>query len=252
MKNVLLLGLLISSQAFAGADRVLDGKFITSGGALLTLPTTTDTIIGRDTTDTLTNKTLTSPVINSPTGITKSDVGLSNVDNTSDANKPISTATQTALNAKQDSLGFTPEDVANKSTNTALGTSDTLYPSQNAVKSYVDTAISGVNIAPTVTGTNAAPVAISAASGISFSGNAYFNIKFIEGSGGAVNITANPQVAAGTSVGQRLTLISKSATNTVTLEDSDGLSLNGTWVGALDSVIALVWNGSVWMEESRR
>lgn len=30
--------------------------------------------------------------------ITKSDVGLSNVDNTSDANKPISTATQTALN----------------------------------------------------------------------------------------------------------------------------------------------------------
>lgn len=33
--------------------------------------------------------------------LTKSDVGLSNVDNTSDANKPISTATQTALDAKQ-------------------------------------------------------------------------------------------------------------------------------------------------------
>jgi hypothetical protein len=33
--------------------------------------------------------------------LTKSDVGLANVDNTSDANKPISTATQTALNAKQ-------------------------------------------------------------------------------------------------------------------------------------------------------
>ena len=31
---------------------------------------------------------------------TKSDVGLSNVDNTSDANKPVSTATQTALDAK--------------------------------------------------------------------------------------------------------------------------------------------------------
>ena len=31
---------------------------------------------------------------------TKSDVGLGNVDNTSDANKPVSTATQTALNAK--------------------------------------------------------------------------------------------------------------------------------------------------------
>jgi hypothetical protein len=33
-------------------------------------------------------------------GITKSMVGLGNVDNTSDANKPISTATQTALNLK--------------------------------------------------------------------------------------------------------------------------------------------------------
>ena len=39
--------------------------------------------------------------------LTKSDVGLSNVDNTSDANKPVSTATQTALNAKQNSLTLT-------------------------------------------------------------------------------------------------------------------------------------------------
>lgn len=36
--------------------------------------------------------------------LTKSDVGLANVDNTSDANKPISTATQTALNGKQATL----------------------------------------------------------------------------------------------------------------------------------------------------
>lgn len=34
----------------------------------------------------------------------KTAVGLSNVDNTSDANKPVSNATQTALNAKQDTL----------------------------------------------------------------------------------------------------------------------------------------------------
>jgi len=34
----------------------------------------------------------------------KTAVGLGNVDNTSDANKPISTATQTAVNAKQDTL----------------------------------------------------------------------------------------------------------------------------------------------------
>lgn len=36
--------------------------------------------------------------------LSKSDVGLGNVDNTSDANKPISNATQTALNAKQGTI----------------------------------------------------------------------------------------------------------------------------------------------------
>jgi hypothetical protein len=50
---------------------------------------------------------------------------------------------QTQLNGKQASLGFTPEDVANKSTDTALGTSNTLYPTQGAVKSYVDTGLNG-------------------------------------------------------------------------------------------------------------
>lgn len=35
-----------------------------------------------------------------PAGLTKAAVGLSNVDNTSDLNKPISTATQSALDAK--------------------------------------------------------------------------------------------------------------------------------------------------------
>ena len=39
-----------------------------------------------------------------PHSVTKSQVGLSNVDNTSDANKPISTATQTALNAKENTI----------------------------------------------------------------------------------------------------------------------------------------------------
>ena len=46
-------------------------------------------------TQTLTNKTITSPA-----GLVKGDVGLGNVDNTSDASKPISTATQTALDLK--------------------------------------------------------------------------------------------------------------------------------------------------------
>jgi hypothetical protein len=45
----------------------------------------------------LTNKTLTSPTINTPTGIVKADVGLSNADNTSDLDKPVSTAQAEAI-----------------------------------------------------------------------------------------------------------------------------------------------------------
>ncbi len=86
--------------------------------------------------ETLTNKTLTSPAINTPTGIVKGDVGLGNVDNTSDANKPVSTATQTALDLK--------ENLANKSTDVALGASDTLYPTQKAVKTYADSLVAGL------------------------------------------------------------------------------------------------------------
>jgi len=55
-----------------------------------------------------------------PHNVTKSQIGLGNVDNTSDTNKPISTATQTALNLKEDeinkgaSLGYAPLDVNSK------------------------------------------------------------------------------------------------------------------------------------------
>ena len=50
---------------------------------------------------------------NNPHGVTKSQVGLGNVDNTSDLNKPVSTATQTELNKKVDKVegkGLSTED----------------------------------------------------------------------------------------------------------------------------------------------
>jgi hypothetical protein len=42
-----------------------------------------------------------------PHGVTKAQVGLANVDNTSDLDKPISSLTQTALNLKADNLDLT-------------------------------------------------------------------------------------------------------------------------------------------------
>lgn len=51
-----------------------------------------------------TTRTINGYALSTNVTLAKSDFGLGNVDNTSDANKPISTATQTALNAKQNTI----------------------------------------------------------------------------------------------------------------------------------------------------
>jgi hypothetical protein len=55
----------------------------------------TGAVVGTTNAQTLTNKSLTSPVITTPTGIVKGDVGLGNVDNTSDTTKNSAVATLT-------------------------------------------------------------------------------------------------------------------------------------------------------------
>ena len=62
----------------------------------------------------------------------KSLVGLGNVDNTSDTNKPVSSATQTALDLKFDKTNVDTDD-------TLAANSDTKVASQKAAKTYVDT-----------------------------------------------------------------------------------------------------------------
>lgn len=94
-------------------------------------------VVGTTDTQTLTNKTLTSPVVNTPTGIVKGDVGLGNVDNTADTAKPVSTAQQTALDLKANlaSPTFTGSPLA--PTQTAGDNSTKL-----ATTAYVATAVS--------------------------------------------------------------------------------------------------------------
>jgi hypothetical protein len=88
----------INVYQFSGSGTYTAGTGLTLTGNEYSINTSVTADLS--TAQTLTNKTLTSPVINTPTGITKSDVGLANVDNTTDAGKPISTATQTALDLK--------------------------------------------------------------------------------------------------------------------------------------------------------
>jgi trimeric autotransporter adhesin len=89
---------------------------------------------------TLTNKTLTSPVVNTPTGIVKGDVGLGSVDNTADTAKPVSTAQQTALDLK-----------ANLASPTFTGT--VTIPSGASISGFAPLA------SPELTGTPTAPTA---------------------------------------------------------------------------------------------
>lgn len=106
-------------------------------------------------------------------------------------------------------------------------------------------------LAPKVTGTRDNPILISAG-GITPSGTALKEYIFLQSAGGSVDVTASPQIAAGASVGQALVLISRSDTDSLLLEDGDGLSLNGGWSGGLDSVLELIWDGSNWVEIARR
>jgi uncharacterized protein YjbI with pentapeptide repeats len=82
-------------------------------------------------------------IANGGTGATtlngaRTNLGINNLDNTSDLNKPISNATQSALNTK--------ENTANKSGDVNLGSSNTLFPTQNAVKTYVDNQVNLASI----------------------------------------------------------------------------------------------------------
>jgi hypothetical protein len=76
----------------------------------------------------------------------------------------------------------------------------------------------------------------------------------IQGSGGAVTITANPQIAAG-SDGQMVILEGENAANTVTISNGTGLSLNGGVGFTLGQgyTITLLYDAtlSLWVEVSR-
>jgi uncharacterized ubiquitin-like protein YukD len=109
-----------------------------------------------------TSVTVNGHALSSNVTVTKSDVSLGSVDNIQQlplsyldldtalvANSDTKVASQKAIKAyvdsglsgKQNSLGFTAENVANKDTdNTLSSNSDTKYPSQKAIKAYVDTA----------------------------------------------------------------------------------------------------------------
>jgi hypothetical protein len=112
---------------------------------------------------------------------------------------------------------------------------------------------SNLTFAPSVTGSIASPYAVVAGTGVPFSvtSGVYNYIRLVQGSGGAVDISANPQIAAGTIAGQRLLLRGCSDTNTVKLEDGTGIKINGDCILSSGTTIEMFWDGTFWCEISR-
>jgi hypothetical protein len=120
------LSSLAGLESYGLVARVADADYVTTtitGTASEVTVTNGDGVAGAPTISlpnamTFTGKTVTggtysSPTITTPTGIVKGDIGLGNVDNTSDANKPVSTATQTALDLKANTSGLGTAAAAN-------------------------------------------------------------------------------------------------------------------------------------------
>lgn len=107
-------GLAAETSARETADSALDSRLTTAEGDITAIESAASTLAGRVTTaegdiDTLQSDLDTAEAslsshtaaTNNPHSVTKAQVGLGNVDNTSDANKPVSSATQSALDGKQ-------------------------------------------------------------------------------------------------------------------------------------------------------
>lgn len=169
-------------------------------------------------TQTLTNKTITSPA-----GLVKGDVGLGNVDNTSDANKPVSTATQTALDLKANLNSPTFTGTVTLPDNTvALGTKTT--------GDYVATITGGTGVASTAatsgegtTHTLSIGQAVGTTDNVTFAGVTADAIK--------IGVTAAGEIDTTTG---NLTI--DSAGGTVTIDDDLTVTGNLTVSGTTTSI----------------
>lgn len=102
--------------------------------------------------------------------------------------------------------------------------------------------------------TPSATLDIVAATGLTAATHLIYTNVRIAGSGGAVNITANPQIAAGRD-GQEITIQGDSDTNTVTFDDATGLALAdaASFVMGKGDILRLTYDSgdTLWYEISR-
>jgi len=148
MRHLVVISLLFISSGLFSQDRVIRSGFTgvelirvhnpAAGDFLFSLQALTDYINSQGGGAT-NHSELTLDDGTNPHGTTKSDVGLGNVDNTSDLDKPISTATQTALDNKQALLVEGPFVDGDKSKLDGVENNATADQSGSEIVSAIDT-----------------------------------------------------------------------------------------------------------------
>jgi len=196
-------------------------------------------------------------------GVTKSHVGLGNVDNTSDANKPVSSATQTALDLKAPLANptFTGTVAGVTKSHVGLGNVDNTSDAGKPVSTATQTALdlkANLN-APTFTGT----VDFSGATVTGLPAEEFVQMATVSVSSN-VTLQSNKRYFVDTAASRTLTLpaspangdevqifdvVGSAATNSI-IVDSNSLKINGT-VQNLEididyDIVALIYTGSTY------
>lgn len=182
------------------------------------------------------------------TGLTQTQVGLANVENTADANKPISTATQTALNGKQASGTYATGTGSASGTNTGDQTITLTGAVTGSGTGSIATTYAG--IVPFAQGGRAGSAATSATTG-TMTVNMTTAIVSITPTGAC---TFN---ASGGVVGQIVTfIITTAGTTSFTLTwgtnfRKTGTLATGTVSARFFAVTFVNVNGTLWQELAR-
>ena len=187
-------------------------------------------------------------------GITKAMVGLSDVENTADLAKPISTATQAAMDTKVSTETFsttvaTKENSENKSTATDLGagtTSDILFPTQKAVKTYVDGQINSVGIADG--GVTRSKIANEAVGGSQLANNSVGSNNIIDGTITNTDINSNASISFSKLNITKENIESLGIPGTdqnTTYTAGSGLTLSGSTFSVASNVVTSTYSGAV-------
>lgn len=191
---------------------------------------------------------------NAETAETAAELAETNAETAEVAAEAAQAAAETAKTAAE--LAETNAETAETAAELAETNAETAEAAAEAAQAAAETArdeaeAAAAGAVPDIQGTRAAPVAVVAGDGIQFASSKYINYHFLQGSGGAVAISANPQIEVGSVVGQRLILQGRSDTNTVKLEDGTGVRLKGG-AGELflyeDTIAEFMWDGTNWVQ----